>query len=103
MGVMKLLRGTSAIAALLAWALWPAAAGATWPGKPGLVGYQGENGFEAVRSDGTHHRVWFRHAGDNEFAWSPNGREIALAGGGISLMRADGSHKRVILDSGFYE
>jgi dipeptidyl aminopeptidase/acylaminoacyl peptidase len=100
---MKVLRTCLPIAALAVGALWPSTADATWPGKPGLVAYQGKNGIETVRPDGTHHRVVFRNAAGNTFAWSPNGRELASAAGWVWRMRADGSHRRVVVKSGFGE
>jgi Tol biopolymer transport system component len=90
----------SALAAVLS----PAAAEATWPGKQGLVAYSGPNGIETVRPDGTRHRVVARHlSGGIGFAWSPGGRELAYSADGIWRMRADGSQKHLVVDSGYEE
>jgi Tol biopolymer transport system component len=101
MRVMKLFRRAFPIAALLAWVLSPAAADATWPGKPGLVAYWALDGVHTIRPDGTHDRVVLPGLTENVFAWSPNGREIGYVIEGIRRARADGTHRHLIRGSGW--
>src|SRR4051812_32793567 len=101
---VKPLRTCLPIAVLVVGALWPSAANATWPGKPGLVAYWGLKGIQTVRADGTHHRVVLKSLLGTGFAWSPNGHEIAYACGlGVCRMRADGSQQQVIVNEGYSE
>ena len=100
--MVKLFRTALPIAALLACVLSPAAAEATWPGKPGLVAYWDLAGLHTIRPDGTHDRLVFEHMTGNLFAWSPNGRELGLGGSDV-LWRArpDGTHSRVVVNRGY--
>jgi hypothetical protein len=101
---MKLFRRALPIAAVLTCVLSPAAADATWPGKPGLVAYWGIDGVQTVRSNGTHHRLVLPGLTGNTFAWSPaNGREIGYSTDGIWRARPDGSHRHLVVGSGFEE
>ncbi|MEA2442009.1 MAG: TolB protein [Thermoleophilaceae bacterium] len=102
MSAMKLFRRAFPIAALLACVLSPAAAQATWPGKPGLVAYWALDGVHTIRPDGTHDRLLFEHMTGNLFAWSPNGRELGLGGSNVVWRaRPDGTHSHLIRGSGF--
>jgi Tol biopolymer transport system component len=85
-------------ALLVALAAFPAAADATWPGKPGKIAYHqsGDGPIFSARPDGSHdHRLLRQSEGDP--AWSPRGRWIAYPiSTEVWRARADGSHRRRI-------
>jgi Tol biopolymer transport system component len=101
MRALKLFRRAFPVAALLACLLSPAAADATWPGKPGRIAYWALDGVHTIRPDGTGDRVILPYLTGNVFAWSPNGREIAYSGDTVWRARADGAHRHLIADRGY--
>jgi Tol biopolymer transport system component len=67
-----------AIAALAA----AAPAGATFPGRNGLVAYGAKDGVHVMRSDGTRDRVVSRIGPATDAEWGPSGNRIAFSSGG---------------------
>ena len=92
------------LAALAFVAALPAAATATWAGKPGRIAYYAlaeRDGMYSVRPDGSGNRFLVRSDGGG-VAWSRDGRRIAFfrgsAGDELWQARADGSRARRVLD-----
>jgi Tol biopolymer transport system component len=91
--------------ALAVLAIFPAAAHATWPGKPGKIGYVGvdvddggtRNGIYTIGAGGKGNDRIIRGA-TTEMAWSRDGRRIAFFRTGRELWEAasDGSDARRI-------
>jgi len=54
---------------------------------------RGSSNLAVMRSDGTHRRTFGFGALP---VWSPSGRQIAFASGGLKIMAADGTRKRTI-------
>jgi WD40 repeat protein len=100
---MQLLGRAFPIAALLACMLSPAAADATWPGKPGRVAYWSLDGVHTIGADGKHDRLVLPGLTGKTFAWSPTGGEIGYAIDGIWRARADGTHRHLIVAGGYEE
>jgi Tol biopolymer transport system component len=98
---VKLISRAFPIAAVLACVLAPAAADATWPGKPGRIAFWGLDGVHTIRPDGTGNRVVLPGLTGNAFAWSANGREIGYASDSIWRARAGGSDRHLIRGSGY--
>jgi len=95
---------TLALVALAA-AAYPGAAGATWPGKPGRIGFYAlaqdrPNSIYSIRPDGRGTRRLL--SADGRVTWSPNGKRIAYFRGGafdeLWQARADGTGARRVLD-----
>jgi Tol biopolymer transport system component len=100
------MRPSLALLVLAVLAAFPAAAGATWPGKPGQIVYQGlddadsgaRDGIYTIGSDGAgNSRIVRRSTG--EIAVSGDGRRIAFFRTETELWqaRSDGSHARRVL------
>jgi Tol biopolymer transport system component len=87
----------AACALLVALAAFPAAADATWPGKPGKLAYQRVDGpIFSIRPDASHNHRLVREA-SGEPAFSPRGRSIAYpVSTELWRARADGSRRRRI-------
>jgi hypothetical protein len=85
---LSLLAGAAAIAVL------PGSAGATWPGRAGLVLYNDFDNHSSaftIHADGSHIRKIIERA--DESAWSPDGRHIVFSrDSGVFVARANGSH-----------
>src|SRR3954447_22006885 len=100
---MPLTRLLLPLAALLnAVAAFPAAAGATWPGKPGRIAYYAlsddGDGIYTVKPNGKANRRIIRTA-DGDMAGARDGKRIAYFRTNDDLWqaRSDGSHARRIL------
>jgi WD40 repeat protein len=82
------------LAVLLAAALMPASAHATFPGKNGKIAFSDSGPVVyTVNPDGSNPTPI--HSGYDP-AWSPDGKTIAFVSGSLRLVDADGSNARVI-------
>jgi hypothetical protein len=98
-GVRGLLdpRRLAAVAVALVGVALPGAAHATWPGKAKHVFYC-DGDLQRVRPDGSHHRTLAVNVGGCPLAVTRRGDAVAYGSKrGLTRMRADGTHKRVIL------
>ncbi|MFL5781457.1 MAG: TolB family protein [Thermoleophilaceae bacterium] len=59
-----------------------APAGATFPGRNGLVAYGAEDGLHVMRPDGTHDRIVSHKPHATGAAWGPSGNRIAFSASG---------------------
>ena len=100
------MRYSPAFLVLALLATFPAAAGATWPGRPGQIVYQAlddddegaRDGVYSIRSDGSRNRR-ISHAADGDIASSRDGKRIAFLRTGRQLWqaRSNGARARRIV------
>src|SRR3954454_14124716 len=81
---------------IAALALWPSAATATWPGKPGKLAYWTLTGLHTIGPTGKHHRRLEKNGATYGIAWSRSGKELAFSDGSVWRTRADGSHRKLV-------
>src|SRR3954453_1180662 len=87
------------LVALAALGLWPAAASATWAGKPGKVVYSNLDGIHTVDRHGKHLHLLTKDTAPYGLDVSADGREIVYSNGGVWRMRIDGSHRQMVFDA----
>jgi hypothetical protein len=91
--------GVLGILAAAVAALAPAPAGATAPGRDGLIAYTVQGAIHVIGADGRGDRVLLRDA--SQPAWSPGGNALAFRrGGAIWVAAASGARARRIAPAG---